>query len=74
MELASDPGHIPSVGCLAGLDWFEPTLPADVEVSATSTPLDVFSDPGVVSAKEAGHGTVLENSRGMALAALIFPQ
>ena len=33
MELASDPGHIPSV-------------------SATSTPLDLFSDPGVVSAKE----------------------
>eukprot|EP00434_Breviolum_minutum_P037161 symbB.v1.2.032938.t1/scaffold4026.1/size46687/6 len=52
MELASDPGHIPSVGCLAGLDWFETILAADVEVSATSTPLDLFSDPGVVSAKE----------------------
>ena len=77
MELASDPGHIPSVGCLAGLDWFETILAADVEVSATSTPLDLFSDPGVVSAKEAGHGTVLEKSREMTparIAALIYPK
>lgn len=77
MELASDPGHIPSVGCLAGLDWFETILAADVEVSATSTPLDLFSDPGVVSAKEAGRGTVLEKSREMTparIAALIYPK